>query len=94
MDKTWDETSGIRERLALLAAIGPALDPRAWRYNPSHKFWYYLEDAEAMPANEYVGVRQKGAVSLVLIANKWHMTRAEATTLVGYPEERVGALRP
>ena len=87
-ERPWDQASGIGERLALLAAIGPALDPRAWRYNRSHEFWYYVEDARAMPGNEYVGVHQNGSVSLTLIANKWHMNRAEAMALVGYPDIR------
>ena len=85
-ERPWDQASGISERLALLAAIGPELDPRDWRYNRSHEFWYYRGDARGMPGNEYVGVHQKGSVSMTLIANKWHMNRAAAMILVGYPE--------
>jgi hypothetical protein len=87
-ERAWDQASEIPERLALLAAIGPALDPRAWRYNRLHESWYCVEAARAMPGNEYVGVHQNGSVSLTLIANKWHINRAAAMTLVGDPDVR------
>lgn len=75
----WDKQSGIRERLALLALIGPTIEPADWRYHPRADRWFH-----------YVGphctVNQEGSVSLDLIASNWRLDRRAAMALIGYPE--------
>ena len=84
--RPWDQASGIRERLALLVAIGPTLDPRAWAYDLLNDVWYYRRGTREARGNDYVTIHQKGSVSLTLVANKWHVNWAEAMILVGYPD--------
>ncbi len=77
---TWDESSGVRERLALLAAKGPQRCGAAWRYLPNADKW-----ARAEPTM-LVEVRQEGSESLTIIAKRWGLTRAEAMALIGCAE--------
>ena len=85
---TFDHQSGVRERLALLAAIGPALDPSAWGYHPSRDFWYYCGGAREIQGAVQVTVKQEGSASLAIIAETWGMDRPSAMAFIGYPEVR------
>jgi hypothetical protein len=85
-DRPWDHSSSLRERLALLAAIGPALDPRTWSYHYSRDVWYYCGEDTRASGSDYVTIRHNGSVSLALIAVKWQLNWAAAMALVGYPD--------
>ena len=76
---TWSSDSGIRERLALLAARGPE-DCGHWAYDPHLDRWYRL--------GQRVYVKQEGSASLAIITECWHMDRSAAMELIGYPERR------
>ena len=86
LERPWDHASGLRERLALLAAIGPTLEPSAWRYDSVNDAWYYRGGTREARGNDYVTIPQKGSVSLTLIANKWNVNWAAAMIIVGYPD--------
>ena len=75
----WDEHSAIRERLFLLAALGPDLDPTAWRYYPRSDVW-----RESLERTLAVSLDSRG--SLAAIAKRWNLSRAEAMDFIGYPE--------
>ncbi len=77
-DIRFDDKSGIRERLALLAAVGPG-SCDSWTYNPS-------SDSFHRP-HRMIKVSQEGSASLDIIATRWHMTRRNAMRLIGYPEQ-------
>jgi hypothetical protein len=81
----WDNNSGIRERLALLAALGPTMTPIDWGYNPSRDYWYRCgSDASVRSVN----VRQEGSASLDIIITKHAMNRQDAMAFIGHPEQR------
>lgn len=75
----WHEDSAIRERLALLAALGPALEPSEWLYDSRGDCWY------ADTANE-ISITQEASGSLGIIAVRWLMDRKAAMAFIGYPE--------
>lgn len=81
--KAFDNQSGIRERLALLAEVGPGAEFQYWGYHPSRDFWYYHGPNEE---RRQVAVKQEGARSLELIAERWTIGRGDALALIGYPE--------
>ena len=79
--RTWNEDSGIRERLALLASRGPiTLVPVEWTYDPHRDIW--SRGAQRVP------VKQEGSASLALILERWHMDRVTAMAFIGYPEAK------
>lgn len=82
MAKQWDHSSGVRERLALLAEKGPGLIPHGWGYHPSRDFWYACGDDQ----RGNVAVRQEGSASLALISERWNLNRVQAMEFIGYPE--------
>lgn len=71
----WDCNAGVRERLSLLALLGPGVKLEAWGYHPSKDYWYFC-GAEGkqhivkglMPVSE----------ALQLIATRWKMTEGAA----------------
>ena len=86
--KIWDPASGIRERLALLAALGPTVNPHAWGYHAHQDYWYFCgERTTAQPTRKTIRVTQEGSASLGLIAVRYLMTRADAMALIGHPDE-------
>lgn len=82
----FDEGSGVRERLALLAERGPEMTPAAWGYNPSRDVWYYC-GSDPKIGRVRVEVRQEGSASLDIIATKHGMDRKTAMAFIGYPEK-------
>jgi hypothetical protein len=78
---TFDRNSGIRERLALLAEIGPTADADRFVYD-SHRDAWTLRTA----AVKVVKVRQEGSRSLEMIAERWKLDRKSAMAVIGYPE--------
>lgn len=86
MAKQWDHQSGVRERLALLADIGPNLDPATWGYHPSRDFWYYCGGARERQGKVSAEVKQEGSASLALISERWNLNRVQAMEFIGYPE--------
>ena len=89
-NRQWDRQSGTRERLALLAAIGPTLNPHAWGYHPQRDEWYYCGPAAERPHVTAVEVEQEGAESLRLIFERWSLTRDDSfDVLWADGEERI-----
>lgn len=82
----WDQASGVRERLALLAHFGTDFDPHLWGYHPSRDFWYYCGPPRDVAGR--IHVRQEGSASLDLIAQRWNIDRRQAMALIDYPEGR------
>lgn len=83
----WDHQSGVRERLALLAAEGPDLNPALWGYHTSRDFWYACGDRMTRTAQgKRIDVKQEGVASLELIATRYGMDRRAAMQFIGYPE--------
>ncbi len=78
----WDLNSGIRERLALLANIGPTLRPTDWLYHPSYDAW------QGLSGRAHVAVTMEGSASLERLLTRWGIPRADAMLMVGYPEGR------
>jgi hypothetical protein len=78
----WYPNSGIRERLALLAVMGPTLDPREWRYEAGEDVWFSRRQIAR------IRVSQEGTASLEILYRTHGLTRADAMALIGYPEER------
>lgn len=82
----WDNNSGIRERLALLADRGPiTLNPDSWGYNPSRDRWYFCGPARPEQLGT-IEVRQEGSASLALIQERWNMDRREAMAFIDHAE--------
>ena len=79
----FDAKSGIRERLALLAAKGPNGSP-GWSYDPRADRFFRFGDSGWAPQVE---VKQEGSKSLEIIADRWQMSRREAMAFIGYPEQ-------
>ena len=84
---SFDQQSGIRERLALLAQFGTDFDPSLWGYHPSRDLWYYC-GPKGDVAGRNVQIRQEGSKSLELIEQRWGIDRRTAMALIGYPETR------
>lgn len=80
----YDYSSGIRERLALLAALGPSLDSSDWGYHSSKDYWYYCGSTGE---RRTIPVTQEGSASLALIEKCWHLSRVEAMEHIGHPEK-------
>lgn len=78
-----DTKSGIRERLALLAAVGPN-GANDWSYDPRFDRWFRFEYGGQMSR---LAVTQEGTASLSLIESRYRISRAAAMALIGYPEE-------
>jgi hypothetical protein len=85
MTQHFDSQSGVRERLALLAQLGPTMTANDWGYNPSHDFWYACGTQTRVA---YLRIRQEGSASLDIIKAKWGMERASALAFIGYPESK------
>ncbi len=83
----FDGASAIRERLALLAALGPNLTPSDWGYHPRRDFWYFCGD-ESRRGRSMVSVKTEGSVSLDIIKERHKMSRRGALAFIGYPEQR------
>lgn len=83
----WDEASGIRERLALFAELGPTFDPNHWGYHPSRDFWYFTGPRISPNVGRAIHVKQEGSRSLELILERHHVDRRVAMDLIGYPEQ-------
>lgn len=82
----WDSRSAIRERLALLAALGPAeLDAAAheWAYDSHGDWWTHERFDENQLA---IRVGQEAVESLAIIERKWWLGRKLALEFIGYPE--------
>lgn len=81
----WDDNSGIRERLALLAALGPTMQPAQWGYNPARDSWYRcaIGMGPAGPVKA-IAVRQEGSASLAILLDKWRMDRVTAMAVIGH----------
>lgn len=77
----FDHNSGIRERLALLAEVGPHADVDRFQYDSHLDAW----TLRAAPV-KVLRVRQEGSRSLELIAERWHLDRRSAMAVIGYPE--------
>ncbi len=84
----FDTQSGIRERLALVARLGPALDTSGWGYHPSRDFWYWCGSREEQPTIARVNVSQEGSESLRLIQERWSMDDQTAMAFIGYPRSK------
>ena len=82
----WNDQGGVRERLALLAEIGPNLDGSAWAYDSHHDRWSYIGGALEIQGKVRAEVRQEGSASLALIAERWNLNRRQALEFIGYPE--------
>jgi len=78
----WDAQSGVRERLAALAELGPTMEPRAWGYHASRDVWYACGGQE----RRTFGVRQEGSASLAIIHERHGLERRAALIFIGYPE--------
>lgn len=78
----FDSKSGIRERLALLAAKGPE-DCADWSYDSRFDRFFRFERGGAM---RRVDVKHEGSASLDQIAERWQMDRPAALAFIGYPE--------
>jgi len=94
----WDRASGVRERLALLAAIGPKLDPHVWGYHPSRDFWYYCGGAREIQGQVRVPVSTTivpatmptADDSLTQLSERWGIDRDTAFDLIwAEGEERI-----
>lgn len=72
----------IRERLALLAIVGPS-NLAGWTYNTHTDTWTHVNGARSFRVGE-VG---EGSASLEKIYRRWHMTRRQVMQLIGYPEK-------
>lgn len=79
----WDESSGVRERLALLASRGPH-NLADWNYNPRTDRWIRAGHM----AGPFVEVKQEGSRSLEIIEQRFKVTRREAMAIIGYPDDR------
>jgi len=80
---TFPSESGVRERLALLAARGPK-DVDDWSYDSRFDRWFRYERGGAVRRTD---VKQEGVASLAIILEKWGIGRAEALAMIGYPEK-------
>lgn len=85
----WDTASGIRERLALLADLGPTLNEHHWGYHPSRDYWYScgpesVEHPEGCTTRE---VQQEGSASLAMIQERWGLDRAAAMARIGHKQD-------
>ena len=85
----WDSASGVRERLALLADLGPNVKEAHWGYHPSRDYWYSCGPVEDRPA---LGdctreVKQEGSASLALIAERWGLDRRAAMARIDHEEK-------
>lgn len=78
----WDIAAGTRERLALLAAIGPTLDPSEWGYHSHRDAWYYCGDDRQR--RRLIDVTQEARESLALILERWHL---DEDTALRFPVE-------
>jgi len=85
--KKWDHNSGVRERLALLAALGPVFEPVDWGYNSNRDVWYYCGPNRRQKGRT-IKVAQEGSGSLGIIAVKYLIERKEAMDLIGYGEPK------
>ena len=83
----FDMNSGIRERLALLAEIGPKLAPDCWGYHTHRDYWYYCGGAREIQGKVKTEVKQEGQESLRLIQERWNMDRKTAMAFIGYPDK-------
>ena len=80
----FDSSSGLRERLALVAAIGPSVDPSRFAYDSHRDAWVVCGRNSVRAVN----IRQEGSASLELIQSKWGLGRKAAMELIGYPDAR------
>lgn len=83
-DAKWDDRPAIRERLALLAAIGPERCKDDWQYNPSRDVWSLPLSHPSGPS--WIKVRTEGSASLAIILERWGLDRSAAMAFIGYPE--------
>lgn len=77
----WDHASGIRERLALLAHLGPELNEGNWGYHPSRDYWY---SCGPEMDRRRINICQEGQESLYLIALRHGMDYAAAMARIGH----------
>lgn len=82
----WDNDSGVRERLALLADRGPTVKEQFWGYHPSGDYWYSCGPGETGERARHE-VNQEGADSLALIEQRWGLDRAAAMARIGHGED-------
>ena len=82
VNQTWDRGSGTRERLALLAAIGPSLDPQCWGYHPTRDFWYYCGGAREIQGRVQVSHLPQAEESLTALATQWSIDKETARDLI------------
>jgi hypothetical protein len=85
MSNGWDNNSGIRERLALLAAQGPTLTPNDWGYNPSRDVWYQSSDRAIGSPVKRIEVKQEGSASLDIIERSHGLNYSAAMAFIGHP---------
>lgn len=85
-NRWWDPKTGVRERLALLGAIGPALDPERWRYDPRHDQWEYLGGARQIQGRAYVPTMLADD-SIKRLMDVWQISRDHAFDLIWRPDE-------
>jgi hypothetical protein len=81
---SWDTNSGVRERLALLAELGPDLIPSSWGYNPTSDVWYYCGPHSPSRNVRRIRIVREAAESLRLIAQRG-LDQASAMTFIGHP---------
>lgn len=79
----WDTESGVRERLALLADLGPNLKEGYWGYHPSRDYWYPCgpgsrDMPDAHRRTLYREVNQEASESLRLIQERWGLDHEAA----------------
>lgn len=80
----WDTSSGVRERLALLAEFGPSLVEHWWGYHPSRDFWYFCgPGGKGISTATRCEVRQEGTASLSIISARWGLDREGALARIG-----------
>lgn len=85
MSNHFDKNSGIRERLALLAKVGPSEPFEQWSYNPHSDMWHASSEHSTVLR---LPIKQEGSASLELIRQHWGMNRQAAMAFIGYPETR------
>jgi len=92
INQKWDPCSGLRERLALLAQVGPVLDPATWAYTPRTNEWQYLGGALTIQGCVRVSAIAPPEESLLTLNDSWRIDRDQATDLIwGEDEEKIRA---
>lgn len=87
---SFDHQAGVRERLALLAELGPHFNPNDYGYHPTRDVWYFCGNYKDAPPWRNLWVSEASA-SLERIKTRWNMDRQTALALVGFPDTSIAA---